>query len=286
MVDFCVFILTHGRAGLVKTDKCLRKHGYTGDIYYLVDNEDDQIEEYQKLYGDKVVVFDKPEIAKRVDAVDNFGDRRAILYARHAVFDVARDMGMPYFQMLDDDVDDIEWRYANDGKLKSREVMNYDKVAEILKNLLIDTNAATVAVAQNGDFIGGADNAVKKGTYSRKCMNSFVCRTDRPIDFKGTMNEDVAAYTSYGMRGKLMLTCNLVTIRMEATQATDGGMSEYYKETGTYVKTAYSLVTSPSCVKVSYMEDYSRGAGRGGRIHHNVIAKNAYVKIVREDLKK
>jgi hypothetical protein len=112
-------------------------------------------------------------------------------------------------------------------------------------------------------------------------MNSFICRTDKRIeDFKGTMNEDVAAYTINGQRGNIMLSCNKVSIVMGASQSADGGMSEFYKETGTYVKTAYSLVTSPSCVRVAYMSD-DRGGGTGGRIHHNVIGKNAFVKIVR-----
>ena len=122
---------------------------------------------------------------------------------------------------------------------------------------------------------------MRKGTFSRKCMNSFVCRTATPIDFKGTMNEDVAAYTANGQTGVLMLTCNQVSIRMNATQSTDGGMSEYYRETGTYVKTAYSIITSPSCVVVGYLEDHS-GHG-GGRVHHNVISRNAYVKILPEE---
>ena len=38
--DFAAFILTHGRAGSVITDKTLRKCGYTGPIVYVIDNED------------------------------------------------------------------------------------------------------------------------------------------------------------------------------------------------------------------------------------------------------
>lgn len=281
---FAVFILTHGRAGLVTTDKCLRKHGYTGRIVYLIDDEDEQGPEYMRLYGDDVMVFDKLEVSKRVDAADNFGDRRAVLYARHAVFDAAEELGLDHFQMLDDDVVSIEWRYVEGEKLKTVNVRSYDRVAEALVRLLEDTGALSVALAQNGDFVGGSGSAVKKGTFSRKCMNSFVCRTGSRIDFRGTMNEDVAAYTSNGQRGVLMLTCNQIAIGMEATQSIAGGMSEFYRETGTYVKTAYSLITSPSCVRVGYLID--RAGDRGGRIHHNVIARNAYAKVVREEVKR
>lgn len=38
--DFVAFILTHGSADSVITDKTLRKCGYTGPIVYVIDNED------------------------------------------------------------------------------------------------------------------------------------------------------------------------------------------------------------------------------------------------------
>lgn len=46
--DFCVFILTHGRANNVITMDTLKKCGYTGKCYIVIDNEDDQEAEYKK----------------------------------------------------------------------------------------------------------------------------------------------------------------------------------------------------------------------------------------------
>lgn len=44
--DFVAFILTHGRADSVITDKTLRKCGYTGPIVYVIDNEDKAAADY------------------------------------------------------------------------------------------------------------------------------------------------------------------------------------------------------------------------------------------------
>ncbi|EFI4081186.1 TPA: hypothetical protein J5F60_004390 [Escherichia coli] len=38
--DFCVFILTHGRPDKVLTYRTLRRAGYTGKIFIVVDDED------------------------------------------------------------------------------------------------------------------------------------------------------------------------------------------------------------------------------------------------------
>ena len=101
--DFAVFILTHGRPENVVTYKTLKKQGYTGKIYIVIDNEDGKAEEYRKKFGDQVVVFDKLAVSKTFDTADTQTDRRTIVYARNACFDIARDGGVRYFLELDDD---------------------------------------------------------------------------------------------------------------------------------------------------------------------------------------
>lgn len=93
---FVAFILTHGRPDRVLTYEKLRKHGYTGKIYIVCDDEDKTLPEYRKRFGD-VLVFSKSEIAKTFDEGDNFGDRRAIIYARNACFELAQQIGATHF---------------------------------------------------------------------------------------------------------------------------------------------------------------------------------------------
>ena len=101
--DFAVFILTHGRAENIVTLKALKRGGYTGKIYFIIDNEDDQQDIYRKKFGDKVIVFNKQEVYDRTDTMDNFNEHRAIVYARNESFKIAKKLGIAYFLMLDDD---------------------------------------------------------------------------------------------------------------------------------------------------------------------------------------
>ena len=39
--DFCVFVLTHGRADNVITARTLKRHGYTGKTFFVVDDQDE-----------------------------------------------------------------------------------------------------------------------------------------------------------------------------------------------------------------------------------------------------
>lgn len=58
--DFAVFILTHGRADNVATMGALKKGGYTGKWYMIIDNEDETVDQYHKNFGpEHVIMFDK-----------------------------------------------------------------------------------------------------------------------------------------------------------------------------------------------------------------------------------
>lgn len=84
---FAVFILSHGRPNNVITLNTLKKCGYTGDWYIVIDNEDDTAEEYYKNFGrERVIMFDKLAVAQTFDTADTFEDRRTIVYARNACF--------------------------------------------------------------------------------------------------------------------------------------------------------------------------------------------------------
>lgn len=279
--DFAVFILTHGRADNVITLKSLLRGGYTGRWYMVIDDEDNDAEKYQEKYGaDHVIMFDKQAAYNRADTMDNFNNHRAIIYARNESFRIAKDLGLTDFLMMDDDYKEIDFRYEDGKKLAGKPVRDLDRIFEAMLKFLDVSGAATVAFAQGGDFLGGLDGGNFKKRLLRKAMNSLFCRTDRPIDFRGTMNEDVTTYTVLGSRGRLFFTlCDMCIIQLP-TQSLNGGMTEAYTETGTYVKTFYSVMAMPSCIKVSMMHSKHK------RIHHRIDWECCVPKILNEKYRK
>ncbi|HEC4426053.1 TPA: hypothetical protein ACGTJ8_004598, partial [Escherichia coli] len=53
--DFCAFILTHGRPDKVLTYRTLRRAGYTGKIFIVVDDEDKTRHQYMAEFGEQVL---------------------------------------------------------------------------------------------------------------------------------------------------------------------------------------------------------------------------------------
>lgn len=279
--DFAVMILTHGRADRVYTLKSLRKGGYTGKVYIVIDNEDDQQDEYVSRYGqDRVVVFDKEAQMRKCDTMDTFGKKGVILFARNACFEIARDLGLRYFLELDDDYTSFDMRFPRDGKLSAKPCRDLDRLFTAMIGFLEDSDALTVALSQGEDYIGGLNGKYYGKMLTRKAMNTFFCRTDRPIGFIGTINEDVNTYTTYGSRGERIFSVTQAAIVQKETQQNAGGMTGVYLDNGTYLKSFYTVMTMPSCVSIAMMGSSHR------RIHHNVSWVNCVPMILNQKYRK
>jgi len=279
--EFACFILTHGRARKQLTLKTLIRQGYTGSVYLIVDNEDESLDEYRRLYGEKVIVFDKRAVWKTFDQADNFVDLRTPVYARNACFQIAAELGLDYFLQLDDDYSRFGYKFDAEFMYVDKTVLNLDRLFATVLAFYKSIPALTVALSQTGDFIGGC-----KGRYARtvmlkrKAMNSFFCSVKRPFKFIGRVNEDVNTYVALGNRGDLFLTIFQATLWQMRTQLNPGGFTDVYLNEGTYWKSFYPVMYAPSCVKVSALRQ------RHGRIHHKIAWANAVPCIVSEEYRK
>jgi hypothetical protein len=275
---FCVFILTHGRPDNVLTYKTLKKANYTGRLYFVVDNEDATIERYRANFGaDRVIVFDKKAEADAIDEGNNFDERRTITHARNACFGIAKELGVTHFMQLDDDYFKFMFRF--DRSLGNRWLIrkNINRVFARLLEFYKSIPAASLALSQGGDHIGGFCGVTK---LKRKAMNSFMCSTERPFRFVGAMNEDVNTYTTLGSRGLLFLTFTSLQLDQQATQSQAGGITGMYQRFGTYCKAFTTVMMMPSAVKVSMMQS------KFGRLHHSISWAQCVPCIVPERYRK
>lgn len=275
--EFSVFILTHGRPDKVVTMKTLEKCGYTGPVYLIVDDEDKHVEKYRSNFGaDRVIVFDKKAMADTVDEGNNFDERRTITHARNACFDIAERLGFTYFIELDDDYTDFRYKLLETNNSLFI-IKDMDRMVNQLIEFYIASGASSIALAQNGDFIGGFDNGT--GIYrfaKRKCMNSFLCSTKRRFQFVGAMNEDVNTYTAQGSTGLLFMTIPFIALNQKQTQSQSGGITDMYLKYGTYCKAFTTVMMQPSSVKVAMMNS------NNPRIHHLISWPSTVPAIIDE----
>ena len=111
-------------------------------------------------------------------------------------------------------------------------------------------------------------------------MNSFVCDVDRFFQFKGRINEDVNTYVHLGGLGYIFFTIMNIQLDQYDSQSKKGGMTDIYIDGGTYIKSFYSVIINPSCVKIKMM-----GVNRK-RLHHSIDWDNAVPCIINEKYRK
>lgn len=280
--EYVVFILTYGRSAKVHTYETIRKQGYKGKIYLVCSDDDSQVNDYKKNFPNEVVVFNKQEYANTFDIGDNFNDNRVVVFARNAIFSIAEKLGYKYFIVLDDDY--TAFRYTADANgtylTKARNAKNLSVLFHMMLKYYKKTNAVTLCIAQGGDFIGGENSRVFKKKLSRKAMNFFICSTERKFPFIGRINEDVNTYVRYGTLGHIFLTICDLRLEQLDTQSNTGGLTEFYLDGGTYVKSFYTVLFNPSCTKINLMGNKNK------RLHHMIKWNNAVPKLLQENIKK
>lgn len=273
--DFCAMILTHGRSKNVKTLRTLKACGYTGKIVLVLDMDEPDLEGYKKL-GEHIEIFDKSKV--ECDVMDNFGNKKCILFARNAAFDIAEKVGARYFCELDDDYTEICKRFSKEAEYKSSKCEDLDEVFDSMIDFIdSDERILSVSMMQSGDFMGGSRGHMARSVRSkRKVMNAWVLDTKKRFAFRGFFNDDINTYTFLGSCGWVFLSTNVISLTQIGSQKGASGMTESYKKFGTYVKSFYSVMMMPSCVKISVLgEKYDR-------IHNKVKWNNCVPKILRK----
>ena len=81
----------------------------------------------------------------------------------------------------------------------------------------------------------------------------MFCKTENPVEFKGTMDEDFTTYTTLGSRGVLFFTFVPCNTTQMPPQSMSGGMTEAYNESGKYLQAFYPVMSMPSCLKISFV---------------------------------
>lgn len=279
MFKSATFIFSYKRANKVFTHDVLKNTNYKGDIYIVISEDDPTISEYFDKFKKNVIVFSKEKARNITDLCDNWENRKLVVFARNYIFKIAEQMGLDCFCVLDDDYDRFSFRRCFGDKLKGFKVQNSGVIIEKCLKYLMNTDTLDCfAWCQDGDFIGGAGGFENIGG-KRKIMNAYFFKTNRPIRFKGSINEDLNASVYEGQRGKVFFTINDVSIHQMMTQTNSGGLTDAYLDSGTYIKSFYSVIVAPNCVKVSAM------GSKDLRIHHKVSWNKACPKIIREEVK-
>ena len=94
------------------------------------------------------------------------------------------------------------------------------------------------------------------------------------------MQVKVTLYLKFFLPKDLFQTIADIRLEQLDTQSNTGGLTEFYLDGGTYVKSFYTVLFSPSCAVINLMGNKHK------RLHHRIKWNNAIPVILEEKYKK
>ena len=277
---FAVFITSHGRPDRVLTYHALRTAGYTRAMYVVIDDEDN-ISAYKALYGDDVLVFSKQQYMDKCDTIIPTTQRASVTYPRIFVEDIAKQMMLDAFMVIDDDMPTFRYRWVEDGKVRSLS-MKYgmDDVLSAYAQYIIDHDIASTSFVHTMFYVGGSQGLDKRITEQRELNGVFIRNVKIPVDWVGVMRQDMITNLITSRRGYVWWALPFVvfeTLPMNEVGVNKGGMKSTYDAISHYKRSFLGVIASPSCCKVG---------NANGRIKISCDWSKAYPMIISGRYKK
>ena len=290
--NFGVFIISYKRYDILKTHtfKLLKTLKCKYPIYIILSDDDPTIRTYERIYGkENIIIFNKDEAHKlqQTDLGDTYHSMKSCgSFARNYVFEAAKLKGCRYFLSLDDDFDHLCIRGVMGDALHNYRVSHVDDnffeelCEKFIKVLNSQPYLYCIGLSQLGDYIGGLKSGIYKFGYKFKAMGSFFCDTQKEYRYPGRFNDDVCGYITNNIKGRISLILHGFTLSTALTQNVKGGMTEIYRQNGTYLKSLYSSIMLPSVAKLKPMGESIF------RMHHLIKYRNDVPKILNEKFSK
>lgn len=277
MID--IFIPSYHRPYNLKTVNYFLKIGWRAEnIHVFIDDEADDSDDYRKVAdrkGFNLHVFDMKEARERFDYVHRPSkSRRSAGQARNMFYDKAKELGIEFFVMQDDDTNCYQIK-RNGKYLRLAMIDDITNVFEGIQEFMIKRHIGLFGISQTGDFIGGENkkllrNKVMNTTF---VLTKYIYRGER-----GVQDDDTSQFV--GVMNNGLFTGSLgdgLVLQQTMSAVQKGGLTDLYNECKLLNKALVCPIQFPSAIRAERQEK------NGGRLHHHITSKYLYPRLIKTD---
>lgn len=274
-----IYIISKGRPRCT-TAKTLQRIKYPGEWFIVCGNNDETLDEYKKLWGNKVLVFDWYDEIKKTDTMDNFGFENmpsGAVPVRNATMEISKRRGEKRHWQFDDDYTTFcVTRFRENGKPYNKTIKN----GRVLENYMfhIARFGYETSMVNVGFSLSSSSFPETFGRFQNRVFNAHNMPSEDHLfqRWRSRLNDDTVNALDVYRRGGVEMSFNFVSLDTKKTQTEAGGLTEFYKDVGTVRKTAYAILACPSVAKL---------CTKFGRYHHDVKWSKIRPKIIRDEWK-
>lgn len=245
-----VYIKTHCRPDKQLTYQTLRRCGYTGEIVFVVDDEDKTVRQLESnVSNDKRVqikIFCKEEMVQKIDCGTNNPKRNVNLYAWCACEEIHRVFRRDeIFVMADDDITDFRFRYLEDGKMKSVKItQNMDNILDYLSEFMVKNNVTALSSGIPQMYFNKDLDAT---TCNCRVPYNFVMRnTLFEMNWKAEFQEEIITSIESSNRGEYIMAFPMIQHTIMPLGKEAGGMHDAYASDESFKLSQYGHIWHPT----------------------------------------
>lgn len=272
-----IFIPSYKRARNNKTANYFVGGGYPADkIHVFIDSEATDKADYEdeaaKL-GFNLHVFSQEESRERYDYVHRPSTaRRSAGQARNQFYDIAKQLGITEYIVIDDDTQHFEYRpFGKYGKL-----MSCAEVAKVFANVMELVKKHRIGIfglSQTGEmFDNKATRLLRFKVMNVTFINTrFMYRGER-----GVQDNDTSQFVGLLNEGYFCASYRTGCVLHQTASATaEGGLTDLYRECRLLNKSLVCVIQFPSAIRAE------KQVRNGGRLHHKINYRYLMPKILR-----
>ena len=275
MID--IFIPSYHRAKNLKTVRYFVGIGWDPKkIHVFIDSEADDILEYHdeaERTKFHLHVFDMQESRDKYDYVHRPStSRRSAGQARNMFYDKAKELGISFYMVQDDDTSNYEIKRFGRYQRKALYSEIYNTF-EAIKIFMKKRRIGLFGISQTGDFIGGEN----KKLLRNKVMNTtfvlpkYIYRGER-----GVQDNDTSQFVGIMNQGLFTgsLGDGLVLQQTQSAKQT-GGLTDLYNECKLLNKALVCPIQFPSSIHAEKQKK------NGARLHHHIKSRYLYPRLLK-----
>lgn len=272
-----IFIPSYHRSDNLKTVKYFKNIGWDcSKIHVFIDDEADDFLEYKEQsdkIGFNLYVFNMEEAINRYDYVHRPSvSRRSAGQARNMFYDKAKELGIDFYMVQDDDTQNYEIKKFGKYKRKA----NFEEIQNIflfVEDFMKKRKIGLFGISQTGDFIGGSNSKLLRN----KVMNTTFVNTNYIYrGERGVQDNDTSQFVNVMNEGFFTGSVGDGLVLQQTSSAkSKGGLTDLYNECKLLNKSLVCPIQFPSAI---YAEKQNKN---GGRLHHRITSKYLYPKLIK-----
>lgn len=250
--DFAIFICTHGRPDSQLTLNLIKRGGYKGKWYLVLDDTDETIQQYIDNYGtDNIIIFDKNYYINNSEVGTNNPSFKCILYAKNAVEDIAVELGLSAFMLSDDDNKYLWFRWADDEKCRACSVDGkLDEVIDAYTELILDCDIVATGFGFSQFYFGGKDSFNYENYQKLRVPYNMVFRNAKfKVNWISSFGEDIITAIQYGKVGQVWTSLPDVQVETSPVGEGSGGMGDTYNSINSFNRAMYDFMYHPTATR-------------------------------------